>query len=88
VKAPGLKTERRVSVFAIQTANQYYDIMVTRHALRLLEQEQNMIQESSSLQSKKSAIDQFSRDEDEVAVEFLGKYSLLVTNNILQSMRV
>jgi hypothetical protein len=46
-----------------------------------------MIQESSSLQSKKSATDQFSRDEDEVSREFLGKYSLLVTNDILQSMR-
>jgi hypothetical protein len=46
-----------------------------------------MIQERSSLHCKKSATDQFSRDEDEVAVEFLGKYSLLVTNDILQSMR-
>jgi hypothetical protein len=83
VKATCLKTQRRVSKFAIQTANQYYDIMVTRHALRLLEQEQNMIQESSSLHSKKLATDQFSRDEDEVAVKFSGKYSLHVTNNIL-----
>ncbi len=32
VYAPGLKTQRRVREFAIQTANQYYDIMVTRHA--------------------------------------------------------
>jgi hypothetical protein len=46
-----------------------------------------MIQESSSLQSKKSATEQFSREEDGVAVEFSGKYSLLVTKNILQSMR-
>ena len=47
VKAPGLKTQRRVGKFAIQTANQDYDIMVTRHALRSLEQEQNMKQESN-----------------------------------------
>jgi hypothetical protein len=46
-----------------------------------------MIQESSSLQSKKSATKQFIREEDGVAVEFLGKYSLLVMKNILQSMR-
>jgi hypothetical protein len=38
-----------------------------------------MIQESSSLQSKKLATDQFSREEDDVDVEFSGKYSLLVT---------
>jgi hypothetical protein len=64
-----------------------YDIMVTRHALRSLEREQNMIQESSSLQFRKSANSQFSREKDDVAVEFWGKYSLLVTNDILQSMR-
>jgi hypothetical protein len=46
-----------------------------------------MIQESSSLHSKKLATDQFSRDEDEVAVVFLEKYSILITNIILQSMR-
>jgi hypothetical protein len=34
VKAPGQKTQTPVSEFAIQTANQYYDIMVSRHALR------------------------------------------------------
>ncbi len=34
VKASGQKTQRRVSEFAIQTAHQYYDIMVIRHALR------------------------------------------------------
>ncbi len=87
MKAPGLKTQRHVNNFAIQIANQYYDIIVTRHALRLLEREQNMIQESSSLQSKILATEQFSRDEDEVAVEFWGKYSLLVKIEVLQSMR-
>jgi hypothetical protein len=39
VNALGLKTQRCVSKFAIQAAKNYYDIMVTRHALRLLEQE-------------------------------------------------
>jgi hypothetical protein len=87
VKAHGLKTHRPVTKFAILTANQYYDIVVTRHALRSLEPEQKKIHESSSLQSKKMATYQFSRDEDEVSVEFLGKYLLLVTNDILQSLR-
>ena len=30
VKAPGLKTQRRVNEFAVQIAKQYYDIMVTQ----------------------------------------------------------
>ena len=33
VKAPGLKTQRRVSEFAVQTAKQYHNVMITRHAL-------------------------------------------------------
>ena len=31
VKAPGLKTQRRVSEFAVQTAIQYHHVMITRH---------------------------------------------------------
>ncbi len=33
VKAPGLKTQRRVSEFACQTAKQYHHVMVNHHAL-------------------------------------------------------
>ena len=43
VKAPGLKTQRRVSKFAIQMANQYYDVMVTQRALLSIDQEQRFI---------------------------------------------
>jgi hypothetical protein len=50
VKAPGQKTQRRVSEFAIQTANQYYDIMVTRHALRSVDIYENIVTESRSVQ--------------------------------------
>ncbi len=32
VKKPGLKTQRRVSEFAVQTAKQYHHVMITRHA--------------------------------------------------------
>ena len=34
VKAPGLKTQRRVTEFASQVANQYYNMLVTTKALR------------------------------------------------------
>jgi hypothetical protein len=34
VKAPGQKTQRCVSKYAVQTANQCFDIMVTKHAMR------------------------------------------------------
>ena len=32
VKAPGLKTQRRVGEFAVQTAKQYHHTMIARHA--------------------------------------------------------
>jgi len=37
VKAPGQKTQRRVSEFAAQTAKQYYNVMVTNQALISME---------------------------------------------------
>jgi hypothetical protein len=39
VKAPGQKTQRRVSEFAIQTAQQWYAILVTNRAFRDLEED-------------------------------------------------
>ena len=36
VKAPGMKTQRRISEFAVQTARQYHHVMVTKHVLTCL----------------------------------------------------
>ena len=70
VKAPGQKTQRRASEFAIQTAHQYYDIMVTRHALRSVDIYENIVTESCSDQHQ---FDDSLRNADEVSVEFSGK---------------
>ena len=84
VKAPGQKTQRHVSEFAIQTAHQYYDIMVTRHALRSVDIYENIVTESHSDQHQ---FDDSLRNADEVSVEFSGKYLLVVTNKTIESMR-
>jgi hypothetical protein len=84
VKAPGQKTQRRVSEFAIQTTNQYYDIMVTRYALRSVDIYENIVTESRSV---KYQFDDSLRNADEVSVEFSGKCSLVVTNKTVESMR-
>ncbi len=84
MKAPGQKTQRRISEFAIQTAHQYYDIMVTRHALRSVDIYENIVTESHSDQHQ---FDDSLRNADEVSVEFSGKYSLVVTNKTIESMR-
>lgn len=81
VKSPSLKTQRRVNEFARQTANQYYDIMVTEYALRSIEQ--SLEQPFSLLLPNDQTID----NSDNVTVTLSGKYSLIVTNAILQSMQ-
>ena len=80
MKAPGLKTQHRVSEFAVQMANQYYDVMVTLPALLLIDQEQRFIMKDGPI------IDNTSQH-DELIVQLSGKYSLVVTNDCLQSMR-
>ncbi len=84
MKAPGQKTQIHVSEFAIQTTNQYYDVMVTRHALRSVDIYENIVTESRSDQYQ---FDDSLRNADEVSVEFSGKYSLVVTNETIESMR-
>jgi hypothetical protein len=84
VEAPGQKTQRRVSEFAIQTAHQYYNIMVTRHALRSVDIYESFFTESRSDQHQ---FNDSLRNTDEVSVEFSGKNSLVVTNKTYESMR-
>ena len=84
VKAPGQKTQRPVSECAIQTANQYYDIMVTRHALRSVDIYENIVTETRSDQHQ---FNHSLRNADEVSVEFSGKYLLVVTTETIESMR-
>ncbi len=83
VKAPGQKTQRRVSEFASQTAQQFYDKLVTDHALR-------------SIGTNEKAImvpypsDRFGTNQsihgDDVLVELNGKYTLAITNDVIQLM--
>jgi hypothetical protein len=78
VKAPGLKTQRRAKEFARQTAEQYYHVMVSQYALRAI-----LSQEDTHNVLRNERADQ---NEDN-SVYFCGKYSLVVTNEILQGMR-
>jgi hypothetical protein len=80
VKTPGQETQRQVGEFAVQTANQYYYVMVTRHALKSLEQEQNTLHDNCTVELDEAARDLSSDEDVEVTVEFIEKYSLLVTN--------
>ncbi len=78
VTAPGLKTQRRVQEFAVQTANQYYDVMVTQYALQSIE----LHHDQESILPNEQATE----NSDNATVELSGKYSLNVAHAVLQSM--
>jgi hypothetical protein len=80
VKAPGLKTQRRVNEFAVQIAKQYYDIMVTQYALRSVNAKEDWV---GLLPTK----EKMNKSED-VSIHLSGKYSVVITNDVLRSMRV
>ncbi len=84
VKAPGQKTQRRVSELASQTALQFYDILVTNHTLRSIGTNENGIVElfPSDHIGKNQSI-----DGDDVSVKLKGKYSLAITNDVIQLMK-
>ena len=81
-KAPGQKTQRSVSEFASQTAYQFYDILVTNHALRSISTNEN-----SMLAWKKSNHIATLIDGDEVSVELKGKYNLRISDDVIQLMK-
>ena len=55
LKAPGQKTQRRVSEFASQTALQFYDILVTNHALRSIPSSENSIKAWSNTDQQRTS---------------------------------
>jgi hypothetical protein len=85
VKAPGQKTQEHVSKYAVQTANQCYDIMVTKHVMRSIGMEMDPV----VVQRKNIDIDPSDvvTELDYLSVTFRGKYRLVVTNDILKSMK-
>jgi hypothetical protein len=85
VKVPGQKTQRQVSKYAVQTANQCYDIMVTKHAMISIGMETDQV----VVQRKNIDIDPSDvvTELDDLSVTFRGKYRLVVMNDILKSMK-
>ncbi len=84
VKTTGQKTQRRVSVFASQTANQFYDILVTNHTLRSIHTNCNSIR--AHCNSDHVGTNQSIDGDDAVSFELHGKYSLVVTNDVIELM--
>ncbi len=85
VKAPGQKTQHCESKYAVLTANQCYDIMVTKHAMKSIGKEMDQV----VVQRKNIDIDpsDLVTESDDLSVIFRGKYRLVVMNDILESMK-
>jgi hypothetical protein len=83
--ARAAKTQRHVSKYAVQTANQCNDSMATKHAMRSIGMEMDWV----VVQRKNSNIDPSDvlTESDDLSVTFLGKYGLVVMNDILESMK-
>ncbi len=84
VKTPGQKTQRRVSEFASQTENQFYNTLVTNHTLRSIGTNCNLIR--AHCNSDHVGTNQSIDWDDAVSVELHGKYSLIITNDVIELM--
>ncbi len=84
VKTLGQKTQRRVSEFASQTANQFYNILVTNYTLRSIGTNCNLIR--AHCNSDHIGTSQSIDGDDAVSVELRGKYSLVITNDVIELM--
>ena len=81
VKAPGQKTQRRVTEFASQTAQQFYDILVTNHALHLLCANEITIKSQCH-----TDVPSLNHSIDDVSFELKGNYTLEITTIVKQHM--
>jgi hypothetical protein len=86
VKAPGLKTQRQVTEFASQVANQYYGILVTTKALRSVDTYDKSIQirgnhEILHITNASSVSDNYV---DDVQHNLSGRYSIQLTECVTE----
>jgi hypothetical protein len=83
IKAPGRKTQRRVSKFASQVATQYYNMMVTTKALRSIDSYDNSITSTTRLQCTCPNGDDVNYGDD-VRFQLSGQYSLRITESLTE----
>ena len=82
VKAPGQKTQQRVSEFAVQTTKQYYNMLITNRAFESIENQQSR----TSVEVNNYKYDHINNDDD-ISVELSGKYTITITDDLIEDMR-
>ena len=80
VKAPGLKTQRRVSEFASQVAIQHHNMMVTANALHTINTESSIVRncKETNKVNNDHVIDEQDDIDDDLMFRLSGQYSLCV----------
>jgi hypothetical protein len=85
VKSAGQKTQRRVGEFAQKTAHQYYNYMLSMHAMQHLAYESSyLIQSATEDLARQPGID--TDEEDNICINLSGKYELEITPEIIEKM--
>jgi hypothetical protein len=85
VKSAGQKTQRRVGKFVQQTAHQYYNYMLSTHAMQHLAYVSScLIQSGTEDLARQPDID--TDEEDDVHINLSGKYELEVTPEIIKKI--
>jgi len=86
VKAPGLKTQRRVTEFASQVANQYYNMLVTTKALRSVDIYDKSIQIRGNHDLLQLTSDSNFSDDyvDDMQYNLSGRYSIQLTESVTE----
>ncbi len=85
VKSAGKKTQRWVSKFAQQTAHQYYNMMLSTHAMQHVRENYNpLIQAGTEHVARQQDTD--TDGEDNVAIHLSGQYEFDVTHEVLEKI--
>ncbi len=85
VKSTGQKTQRQVSEFAQQTAHQYYNIMLSTHAMQHVREDFNHLIQAGTEHIARQQ-DTNTDGEDNVAIHLSVQYEFEVTHEVLEKI--
>jgi hypothetical protein len=85
VKSAEQKTQRRVSKFAQQTAHQYYNMMLSTHAMQHIREDANCLIQAGT-EHVATQQDTDTDGEDNVALHISGQYEFEVTHEVLEKI--
>ncbi len=85
VKSAGQKTQRRVSEFAQHTAHQYYNMMLSTHAVQHVREDANCLIQAG-IEHVATQQDTDTDGEDNVAIHLSSQYEFEVTHEALEKI--